>query len=82
MLSCLSSEFIKMNAQTVSAGMESEVRAVAEIDLLGEEEDEEMELGILQYLDRLEVVTEAFFSSNFNGLHSSAENSFGISKLM
>jgi hypothetical protein len=62
MLSCLSSEFIKMNAQTVSAGMESEVRAVAEIDLLGEEEDEEMELGILQYLDRLEVVTEAFFS--------------------
>ncbi len=51
-----------MNANTVSAGMESEVRAVAEIDPLGKEEDEEMELGILKYLDRLELVTEAFFS--------------------
>jgi hypothetical protein len=34
---------------------------VSEIDLLGKEEDE-MELGILKYLDRLEKVTEAFFS--------------------
>ncbi len=51
-----------MNAKTVSAGTESEVRAVAEIDPLGKKEDEEMELGILKYLDRLEVVTEAFFN--------------------
>ncbi len=35
---------------------------MCEIDLLGKEEDEEMELGILKYLDRLEEVTEAFFS--------------------
>jgi hypothetical protein len=54
---------IKMTAKTVSVSwMEPEGRAVAEIDLLGKEEDEEMELGILKYLDRLEVVTEAFFS--------------------
>jgi hypothetical protein len=52
----------EMNAKTVSAGTESEVRAVAEIDPLGKKEDEEMELGILKYLDRLEVVTEAFFN--------------------
>ncbi len=54
---------IKMTAKTVSVSwMEPEGRAVSEIDLLGKEEDEEMELGILKYLDRLGVVTEAFFS--------------------
>jgi hypothetical protein len=51
-----------MTAKTVSAVTEPEVRAVSKIHLLGEEEDEEEKLGILQYLDRLEVVTEAFFS--------------------
>ena len=52
-----------MTAKTVSVSwMEPEGRAVSEIDLLGKEEDEEMELGILKYLDRLEEVTEAFFS--------------------
>jgi hypothetical protein len=54
-----------MTAKTVSvivSWMEPEGRAVSEIDLLCKEEDEEMELGILKYLDRLEVVTDAFFS--------------------
>jgi hypothetical protein len=54
---------MKMTAKTVSVSwMEPEGKAVSEIDLLGKEEDEEMELGILKYLDRLEQVTEAFFS--------------------
>jgi hypothetical protein len=51
-----------MNAKTVSAETEPEVKAVSEIDLLAKEEDEVEEFEILQYLDRLEVVTEAFFS--------------------
>jgi uncharacterized ferredoxin-like protein len=77
-----------MKVKSVSAKTEPEERAVSEIVLMDKEEEE---LGILQYLDRLEEVTEAFFSRQdhitsracflyFNGSHSSAENSHVISE--